>query len=236
MKWCKVLVCVCFGLCILLTDDVVPGSGSLHSATGETRAAASDTVKKKIKKTEESPLDKIIKRKEKKGGPDRKTEESQYDRVSEEKSSFWGDCFSDLLVSICSGMVSSALDGDEEEPAPEVELEEPITIGDVTKETQPESGPSSGDVDSPGTLPYTATVMPVDAGETTVLLWDWPGGAATRAAVLDTLTMGAEVSVIKISQIENIFWVKVETAQVPKLTGWMLEEETSPIEVPDTRK
>ena len=114
-------------------------------------------------------------------------------------------------------------------------------------------GTIAGDMDTPETLPYIATVMPASASETTVLLWDRPGGETkqtavidtltqptvidtlTHAAVIDTLAMGAEVSVIKISQIENVFWVKVVTVQEPRIIGWIREEEASPIEEPDTR-
>lgn len=259
MKWCKVLVCVVLGAFIVTAGDAIPGIGHFHSVAGETHAAAADTiekskVKKKVKEPEKDPLDKIIKKKEKKGGPDRKTEESRYERISEEKPSFWASCLIDVLGSICSGMLSSALDGDDEESAPEVGLEEPIIGGDVVPEAPLESGPGTVGEDSPDRLPYTATVIPVSMDGTVVLLWDRPGGEAMQTAlpdtlahaavldtlvhatVLDTLAMGTEVSVIKISQIENVFWVKVVTVQEPRIIGWIRERETSPIEVPDTRK
>ena len=249
MKWCKVIVCAYFVVFILVTGDVILGSSPRHATACQMQAAVSDTLinsqeKEKIKKTEEDPLDKIIKKKEKKGGPDRKAEESRYEQVSEEKSSFWGSCLGDLMGSICSGMLSSALGGDEEDPATDVELEEPITFEEVTTQAPSELGTIAGDMDTPETLPYIATVMPASASETTVLLWDRPGGETKQTVVIDTLTqptvidtlaMGAEVSVIKISQIENVFWVKVVTMQEPRIIGWIREEEASPIEEPDTR-
>ena len=251
MKYCTILVCVFFGVFIVLAGEVTPGGGPLHAAAGKTCVAASDTVKSKIKEKEEELSKKI---KKKRDGPDRKTEETRYEEISEHESSFWGSCLGDLLGSICGGMVSSALDGDDGEPTPDVELEEPVTVGDVVLEAPVESGPGAGGMDSPNTLPYTATVMPVSAGDTTVLLWDRPGGEAMQAtvldtlaqttvldtlvhaAVLDTLAMGAEVSVIKISQIGATFWVKVVTTQEPRIIGWIREKEASPIEMPDTRK
>jgi hypothetical protein len=237
MKWCMALVCSCFGVFILLAGDAVQANGSFHSTTGETHTAAPDTLKKKTKKTEEEPVKKKMKKWKK---TNIKPEKSQSKRVSEEEPDFWEECavecLSDLLASICSGIVGSSTGGDEEGPATEMELEEPVIIGDTTNEAPSEFDHSLGGTDSTGTLPYIATIMPVSEGENAVLLWDKPGGEEMLATVLDTLEVGTEVSVIRIFRIENIFWVKVETEQEPRISGWIRERETSPIEVPDIHK
>ena len=245
MKWCKVLVCACFGISIvMMSGALIPGSGSPHAAVRRSHSAASDTTKDKIREAKERLSTKV---KTKRGQPDRRTEETRYEEVKEEKTSFWGSCLGDLLGSLCSGMLSSALEGDDEVQvqAPEPKLEQQVAIEDATTETPPGSDPAAAVTDTLSTLPYAATIMPLGMHDTVVLLWDAPGGdtmqattldTSAHAKVLDTLEMGTEVSVIKISLVGDTFWVKVETADEPKVIGWIREREASPIEMPDSKR
>lgn len=243
MKWFVVLTSVALGVLIVTAGDAVSDTGPYRSAASGAYAAPADTiekekVKKKIREKEEGPMDGMIKLKEKRGGPDRKEDKNSYERVSEEKPGFWEqcavDCLSDILGSICSGMISSAF-GDDEEAAPEVGLEEPAAIGTVETEVPMESGTGADETDAPDALPYPAVVTPITPEEAGVLLWDWPGGEAMNAGVIDTLSMGAEVSVMKMTQTGTIYWVKVKTVEDPDITGWIREREASPIEPPDLR-
>jgi hypothetical protein len=195
----------------------------IHAGNGIT--AREDTTKEKWKREKEEALKEKIKNK-----PKTPTEESN--QAAETEGSSWVvgvfGCLGDIFSSAC---FEALFGDDEEEETGEVE-------GDLT--TSPEldlSPPPEGldeqaaaEAESP--YPYVAIVIPTAMDEVEVTVWDNPGGAEAGASIGATLPQSTEVNVLERIILGETTWLRIETMEKPKVSGWILEEETESFEQP----
>lgn len=194
----------------------------IHAGNGI--AAREDTTKKKWMREKEEELKEKIKNK-----PATPLDES--DSATETDGGIWGPfaCFMDAL-----GFCFEVFSNDEEEAVEEG----PETEGDLTTSPEVETSPSQGGLDeqtaaeTESPYPYVAIIIPTVLDEIEVTVWDNPGGAEAGASIGATLPQSTEVTVLEGIIIGETTWLRIETMETPKISGWILEEETVSFEQP----